>query len=104
MVNEFKLTVVHFARPLMSVPLRSEQGRGLAGMQRDKASVEWRRSEGGNPTDGWMLGRLLWKPTPKRGPFIIIINLRSPSGDGLLSIFIHTRNRIILHGLPRNRV
>ena len=49
---------------LMSVPLRSERSRGLAGMQRDKAPVEWPRSEGGDPTEGSMLGRLLWKPTP----------------------------------------
>ena len=54
--------------PLMSVLLRSERSRGLAGMQRDKAPVEWPRSEGGDPTEGSMLGRLLWKPTPKRGP------------------------------------
>ena len=52
----------------MSVPLRSERSQGLAGMQRDKAPVEWPRSEGGDPTEGSMLGRLLWKPTPKRGP------------------------------------
>ena len=68
MVNEFKLTVVHFARSLTSVPLCSERSRVLAGMRRDKAPLEWPRSEGGNPTDGWMLGWLLWKPTPKRGP------------------------------------
>ena len=68
MVNEFKLTVVHFARSLMSVRLRSELSRGFAGMQRDKAPVEWPESEAKNSTDGWMLGRLLWKPTPKRGP------------------------------------
>ena len=37
-------------RELMSVPLRSERSRGLAGMQRDKAPVEWPRSEGGDPT------------------------------------------------------
>ena len=53
---------------LMSVPLRSERSQGLAGMQRDKAPVEWPRSEGGDPTEGSMLGRLLWKPTPKRDP------------------------------------
>ena len=52
---------------LMSVPLRSERSRGLAAMQRDKAPVEWPRSEGGDPTEGSMLGRLLWKPTLKRG-------------------------------------
>ena len=32
---------------LMSVPQRNERKRGLAGMQRDKAPVEWPRSEGG---------------------------------------------------------
>ena len=53
---------------LMAVPLRSKRSQGLAGMQRDKAPVEWPRSEGGDPTEGSMLGRLLWKPTPKRGP------------------------------------
>ena len=37
----------------MSVPLRSERSRGLAGIQRDKASVEWPRREGGDPTDAW---------------------------------------------------
>ena len=36
----------------------------MAGMQRDKTPVEWPRSEGGDPTEGSMLGRLLWKPTP----------------------------------------
>ena len=51
---------------LMSVPLRSERSRGLAGMQRDTAPVEWPRSEGGDPTEGSMLGQLLWKPTPNR--------------------------------------
>ena len=53
MVNEFKLTMVHFASPLMSVPLGSKQSWGLAGLQRDKAPVEWLRSESGNPTE-WM--------------------------------------------------
>ena len=54
----------------MSVPLRSERSRGLAGMQRDKAPVEWPRSEGGDLTEleGSMLGLLLWKLMPKRGP------------------------------------
>ena len=35
-----------------------------AGMQRDRAPVEWPRSEGRDPTEGSVLGRLLWKPTP----------------------------------------
>ena len=52
----------------MSVPLRSERSQGLAGMQRDKAPVEWPLSEGGDPTQGSLLGRLLWKLMPKRGP------------------------------------
>ena len=52
----------------MSVSLRSERSRGLAGMQRDKAPVEWSRSEDGIPTEGSRLRRLLWKPTPKQGP------------------------------------
>ena len=52
----------------MSVPLRNRGRWGLAGMQRDKAPVEWPRSEGGDPTEGSMLGRLLWKPTPTGGP------------------------------------
>ena len=30
----------------------------------DEAPVEWPRSEGGGPTEGSVLGRLLWKPTP----------------------------------------
>ena len=54
----------------MSVPLRGERSRGLAGMQRDKAPVEWLQSEGGDLTEGSMLGRLLWKPTLKRGPLL----------------------------------
>ena len=37
-------------------------------MQRDKAPVEWSRSEDGIPTEGSRLRRLLWKPTPKQGP------------------------------------
>ena len=53
---------------LMSVPLRNRGRWGLAGMQRDKAPEEWPRSEGGDPTEGSMLGRLLWKPTPTGGP------------------------------------
>ena len=52
----------------MSVPLRSERSRGLAKMQMDKAPVKWPRSKGGDPTEESMLGRLLWKPTLKRGP------------------------------------
>ena len=68
MAKEFKLTMVHFACSLMSVLLHSEWSQGLAGMQRDKAPEEWPRSEGGNPTARWMLGRLLWKLMPKRGP------------------------------------
>ena len=48
----------------MSVPLRSERSPGLAGMQRDKAPVEWPQSKGGDPTEETMLGWLLWKPTP----------------------------------------
>ena len=52
----------------MSVPLRNRGRWGLAGMQRDKAPVEWPRSEGGNPTEGSMIGRLLWKPTLTGGP------------------------------------
>ena len=52
----------------MSVPLRNRGRLGLAGMQRDKAPVEWPRSEGGDPNEGSMLGRLLWKPTPTGGP------------------------------------
>ena len=51
----------------MSVPLRNERRWGVAGMQRDKAPVEWSRSEGGDPTEGSVLGRLLRKPTPWRG-------------------------------------
>ena len=43
----------------MSVPLRSERSRGLAGMQRDKAPVEWPRSKGGDPTEESMLGSML---------------------------------------------
>ena len=52
----------------MFVLQRSGRSRGLAGMQRDKAPVVWPRSKSGDPTEGSMLGRLLWKPTPKRGP------------------------------------
>ena len=53
----------------MSVPLRNERKQGLAGMQRDKAPVEWPRGEGGgDPTEGSMLGWLLWKPTLTGGP------------------------------------
>ena len=52
----------------MSVPLSSEQSQDLAGMQRDKTPVEWPRSEGREPTEGSMLGWLLWKPMPMRGP------------------------------------
>lgn len=36
----------------------------MAGMQKDKASVEWPQIEGGDPTEGTVLGRLLWNPTP----------------------------------------
>ena len=39
----------------MSVPLRNERRRGLAGLQRVKAPVEWPRSEDGNPTEGSLL-------------------------------------------------
>ena len=52
----------------MSVPLRNRGRWGLTGMQRDKAPVEWPRSEGGDPTEGTTLGRLLWKPTSTGGP------------------------------------
>ena len=52
----------------MPVPLRNRGRWCLAGMQRDKAQVEWPRSEGGDPNEGSMLGRLLWKPTPTGGP------------------------------------
>ena len=48
---------------LASVPLRNELRRGLAGVQRYKVPVEWPRSEGGNPTERSVLGRLLWKVT-----------------------------------------
>ena len=48
----------------MSVSVRNERRRGLAGMQRHKTPMEWLRSEGGNPTEGSVLGRLLWKPLP----------------------------------------
>ena len=41
----------------MSVPLRNERRRGLAGLQRVKAPVEWPRSEDGNPTEGSLLGQ-----------------------------------------------
>ena len=51
---------------LMSVPLRSERSRCLAGMHWDKAPAEWPRSKGGDPTEGLMLWRLLWKPTPSQ--------------------------------------
>ena len=41
----------------MSAPLRNERRRALAGLQRVKAPVEWPRSEGGDPTEGSLLGR-----------------------------------------------
>ena len=50
----------------MSLPLRNKRKRGLAGRQRDKAPVEWPRGEGGDLTEGSVLGRFLWKPTPNR--------------------------------------
>ena len=48
----------------MSVPLHNERRLGLAGMQRDIPPVERPRSEGGDPTEGSVLGQLLWKLTP----------------------------------------
>ena len=48
----------------MFVPLRNERRWGVAAMQRDKAPVEWPRSEGGDPTEESVLGRYLWKLTP----------------------------------------
>ena len=62
----------------MSVTLRNKRRRGLAGMQRDKAPVEWPRSEGGNPTrlrdrclDGCYENRLqtdeLYRKAPSSG-------------------------------------
>ena len=51
-----------------SAILKIVEEKTLGTRLRDKAPVEWPRSEGGDPTEGSMLGRLLWKPTPKRGP------------------------------------
>ena len=46
-----------------------QTGRGVAGIQKDKAPVEWPRSEdGADPAERLVSGRLLWKPTPERGP------------------------------------
>ena len=46
MMVQFVLKVEKLSH-LMSVPLRNERKRGLAGMQRDKAPVKWPRSVGG---------------------------------------------------------
>ena len=48
----------------MSVPRRNERRWVVAEMQRDKVPVEWLRRKERDPTEGSMLGRLLWKQTP----------------------------------------
>ena len=44
--------------------LRNEWMRGVARLEKDNAPVQWPQSEGGDPTEGLALGRLLRKPTP----------------------------------------
>ena len=80
MVNEFKLTVVHFARPLISVLLRSERSQGLAGMHRDKAPVEcpkW-RPEPDWQIDAWTVAM---ETDAKVKPFAWV-TLAKASGEG----------------------
>ena len=62
----------------MSVLLRNERKRGLAGMQRDTAPVEWPRSEGG----AWTVAMryLAMKTDFTARPFAV--KLTEASGEG----------------------
>ena len=89
----------------------------VAGMQMVKAPVEWPRSEEGDLTEGSMLGRLLWKPTPncragreegskqrwggkRPGPFLESLgNLSFPKGHSKISNFIIMITELFYSGI-----
>ena len=49
---------------MVLLKLRNKWRRGVAKLEKDNALMQWPQSEGGEPTGGLVLRRLLWKPTP----------------------------------------
>ena len=60
------LTTMWLTRQSRNVFSAKEAGFGWNAKGQGTRPVEWPRREGGDPTDGSVLGRLLWKPTPNR--------------------------------------
>lgn len=58
-LTEIFLTRLILFDLLMSVPLRREWRWGVAARQKDKAPIKWPQSEGGDSTEGSVLGWLL---------------------------------------------
>ena len=83
----------------MSVPLGNERRWGVAGMQRDKAPVEWPRSEGGEPSPEKIEGCEQFSPekdirrTTKRTPEVnMFIFVHGPEYNGLFQMYLDNVN------------